>query len=154
MLKYYTADVTFTDIPGEITLEFGISNCPFKCEGCHSPFLQSDVGKPISFEIIAKYLKEYYPAVSCLLISGGDANPKAVEVLCKLIKRSYPYLKTAWFSGREQLPENIDLSAFDYVKLGPYKKDLGGLDSPTTNQRLYIVKAQKELIDITNKYWK
>ncbi|MBR2248726.1 MAG: 4Fe-4S cluster-binding domain-containing protein [Bacilli bacterium] len=154
MLKYYTVDVTFTDIPGEITLEFGISNCPFKCEGCHSPFLQSDVGKPISFEIIVKYLKEYYPAVSCLLISGGDANPKAVEVLCKLIKRSYPYLKTAWFSGREQLPENIDLSAFDYVKLGPYKKDLGGLDSPTTNQRLYIVKARKELIDITNKYWK
>ena len=154
MLKYYTADVTFTDIPGEITLEFGISNCPFKCEGCHSPFLQHDVGNPLSYERIVKCLKDYYPAVTCLLISGGDSDPKAVQVLLKFIKHDYPYLKTAWFSGRETLPDNIDLGAFDYIKLGPYKKDLGGLDSPTTNQRLYQVSSVGKLFDITSKYWK
>lgn len=153
-MKYMTTGVVFTEIPGEITLEFGISNCPFKCEGCHSPFLQSDVGKPLSYEIIVKYLKEYYPAVSCLLISGGDSDPRAVQVLLKIIKHDYPYLKTAWFSGRDRLPENIDLRAFDYIKIGSYKKDLGGLDSPTTNQRLYKVEDNGELTDITNKFWK
>jgi anaerobic ribonucleoside-triphosphate reductase activating protein len=153
-MKYMTTGVVFTEIPGEITLEFGISNCPFKCEGCHSPFLQSDVGKPLSYEIIVKYLKEYYPAVSCLLISGGDSDPRAVQVLLKIIKHDYPYLKTAWFSGRDRLPENIDLGAFDYIKIGPYKKDLGGLKSPTTNQRLYKVEDNGELTDITNKFWK
>ena len=33
----------------------------------------------------------------------------------------------------------IDLAHFDYIKTGPYVASLGGLKSPTTNQRLYRV---------------
>lgn len=152
-MKYYTAGIVFSEIPGEIVLEFGITNCPFKCEGCHSPFLQSDIGEPLSFEIIKKYIDDYFPALSCILISGGDRNPTEVEILFRIIKNSFPNIKTAWYSGREKLPDNIKIDNFDYIKLGPYKKDLGGLDSPTTNQRLYKV-VNGELEDITHKFWK
>ena len=39
------------------------------------------------------------------------------------------------------------------IKLGPYIEELGPLNSKTTNQRFYKVN-EKELIDITNLFWK
>ena len=44
-----TSGVVFTEIPDEVTLELGISNCPYRCEGCHSPFLQADVGEELTW---------------------------------------------------------------------------------------------------------
>ena len=35
------------------------------------------------------------------------------------------------------------LALLDYLKLGPYDERLGGLDSPTTNQRFYRVERGK-----------
>lgn len=39
------------------------------------------------------------------------------------------------------------------IKLGPYKEEFGPLNSKATNQRFYKVNG-KELIDITNLFWK
>ena len=45
------------------------------------------------------------------------------------------------------------LDYLDYLKIGPYKKELGGLDSPNTNQKFYVVikdeDAEVNLFDIT-----
>lgn len=47
-------------------------------------------------------------------------------------------LKTAMYTGLDVLePELVNL--LDYYKLGKYDKQLGGLSSTTTNQRLYKV---------------
>jgi anaerobic ribonucleoside-triphosphate reductase activating protein len=48
-------------------------------------------------------------------------------------------LKTAWYSGVDVINRGdvIILKHLDFVKLGHYDLELGGLDSPTTNQRLY-----------------
>ena len=48
---------------------------------------------------------------------------------------------------------------FDYIKIGPYKKELGGLDNPNTNQRMYLNWWDEEdkvvhCLDITSKFWK
>ena len=51
-MKFLTQGIVFSEIPDEITLELGITNCPFNCEGCHSPFLQSDVGEILDENII------------------------------------------------------------------------------------------------------
>lgn len=50
-------------------------------------------------------------------------------------------LKTALFTGYEldQVPAEL-ISHLDYIKVGPYKARLGGLDSPRTNQRLIDLK--------------
>ena len=56
----------------------------------------------------------------------------------------------------------INLSNFNYVKLGPYIEELGPLNSKTTNQRFYKVESVGyedgttgyELNDITYKFWK
>ena len=149
-MKYMTAGIVFAEIPDEITLELGISNCPYHCEGCHSPFLQSDMGEELTWIKLKEMLEIYKDLITCLLISGGDSM--SAEYLFKLVKLEYPKIKTAWYSGGEELPKNIRY--FDYVKLGPYKQDLGGLKSPTTNQKLYKVQDNGELLDITSKFWK
>ena len=46
-----------------------------------------------------------------------------------------------------------DEKAFDYVKLGQYIESLGGLKSPTTNQRLYK-RENDNWTDITSVFWK
>ena len=57
---------------------------------------------------------------------------------------------------------NIDgfekvLPYFEYIKLGPYKQECGGLDNPNTNQKLFgIVNVDGfyRMVDITYKFWK
>ena len=151
-MKYLTAGVVFSEIPDEITLEIGITNCPYRCEGCHSPFLQADIGVELDSNEL-KMLLDVNKGISCVLFSGGDSNYYAVEQLCILARNYYPNVKTAWYSGRTEIPEDLHLEYFDYIKIGPYIKDLGGLKSRTTNQHLFKVE-EGELIDITEKFWK
>lgn len=67
-------------------------------------------------------------------------------------------IKIGWYSGRQELANEIDLRNFDYIKLGPYIKELGPLNNPSTNQRMYKVihmsTGNSKLIDITHKFWK
>lgn len=46
-LKYVEYAVTLEEVPTEICLTISISNCRFHCHGCHSAYLQQDVGKPL-----------------------------------------------------------------------------------------------------------
>jgi anaerobic ribonucleoside-triphosphate reductase activating protein len=66
---------------------------------------------------------------------GGDNDIGTLFSLQKTARDKG--LKTAWYSGRWKLPE--DLSLFNYIKLGPYVKEYGGLDSKITNQKFYEV---------------
>lgn len=149
-MKYLTQGIVFSEIPDEISLELGISNCPYHCDGCHSPFLREDKGEELTWYKLREMIETNRSLITCLLISGGDSE--SVEDLFKIVKVEYPGLKTAWYSGGEKLPKNIKY--FDFIKLGPYRKDLGGLKSSTTNQRLYQVINTDELFDITEKFWK
>ena len=150
-MKYFTQGIVFSEIPDEITLELGISNCPFRCEGCHSPFLQKDVGTELTLEIL-KELIEDNDGISCILFSGGSHNE--VEKVCYYVRTFYPNIKTAWYTGIETIPTNLNLDYFDYIKVGAYKKDLGGLRNPNTNQKLYRKDKDGNWENITYKFWK
>ena len=150
-MKYFTQGIVFSEIPDEITLELGISNCPFRCEGCHSPFLQKDVGTELTLEIL-KELIEDNDGLSCILFSGG--SPNEVEKVCYYVRTFYPNIKTAWYTGIETIPTNLNLDYFDYIKVGAYKKDLGGLRNPNTNQKLYRKDKDGNWENITYKFWK
>ena len=51
-LKYVEYAVTLEEVPTEISLTISISNCRFRCHGCHSAYLQQDVGKPLLPELM------------------------------------------------------------------------------------------------------
>lgn len=161
MLKYTEAVVSLGEVPEEISLCINISNCPIHCEGCHSPHLWGDIGeelKPVTLSnLIAKN-----PGITCVAFMGGDSSPKEVESLAKWVKNNTE-LKVCWYSGDYIMtPESpISLRHFDYIKEGPYIKEKGGLDSPTTNQVFYKIKCKTRnqisfitLDNITHKFQK
>lgn len=139
MLKCYSYDIVCQEIPDEITLAVNISCCPNRCPGCHSPWLWSDEGKVMDEELLASLIGRYSAAITCFCFMGGDAEPMEVQRLAGWIRQTYPQLKTAWYSGRETLPDGFDVRSLDYLKLGPYIEELGGLKSPTTNQILFRI---------------
>lgn len=157
MLKYVDTKVVFAEIPDEITLAIDISNCPCHCEGCHSPYLADDIGEPLDLQHLTDLI-DSNRGISCVCIMGGDANPSEVDDIAQDIKEYYPELKIAWYSGRQELSKDINLENFDYVKLGPYIKDKGPLNSPTTNQRFYKIihtsVPSALLVDQTHLFWK
>lgn len=162
MLKYVNYDIVFQEIPNETTLAINISNCPCHCKGCHSPYLAKDIGTELTSYSLLELLKKN-KGITCVAMMGGDSEPQEVEYFSELV-RNIAGLRYAWYSGRQELPKNIDISKFDYIKLGPYVEELGGLKSPTTNQRFYEVQMSREidendnpiygLVDVTDVFWK
>ena len=162
MLRYTSYDIVFQEIPGEITLAINISNCPNHCEGCHSPHLQEDTGEILTESTLSLLLENYGNAITCICFMGGDNSPEEVLNLAQFIRRGAihraqythpaPPIKTAWYSGSSQLYKNAQ-HGFDYIKLGEYIEELGGLDSPKTNQRLYKI-INGKMVDMTNHFIK
>lgn len=148
-MKYVNTDIVFQEIPDETTLAINISNCPCHCKGCHSSYLAEDIGTEITASVLIDLVKKNR-GITCVSMMGGDASPLEVEYYSDLV-RNIMKLKYAWYSGRQELDKNIDISKFDYIKLGPYIEELGGLKSLTTNQRLYKI-VNGEMIDITHKF--
>ena len=161
MIKYTNAEVVFQEIPDEITLAINLSNCPIHCPDCHSKELWKDIGTDLTFSELSKLI-DNNPGISCVCFMGGDAEPDTIVVLAELIKAKYPNLKVGWYSGQSVFP-HYDLESFDYIKIGPFIKEKGGLNNPNTNQKLYakdlfIEETSHKLvggwIDITHKFWK
>ncbi|MDR1682378.1 MAG: anaerobic ribonucleoside-triphosphate reductase activating protein [Candidatus Symbiothrix sp.] len=137
MLKYYNLDIVFQEIPNEVSLAINITNCPNHCKGCHSPHLQEDIGEELTKSVLSDLLEKYGNAVTCVCFMGGDNAPEEILQSAKFF-RKYG-IKTAWYSGKKALPNSDFTQYFNYIKLGAYIESLGGLDSPTTNQRLYRI---------------
>lgn len=152
MLKYYNTMVVFREIPDEITLAINITNCPCHCKGCHSQFLWEDTGTPLTFNEVDNLI-ENNRGITCICFMGGDSNPYVVNSLAAYIREEHEGLKIAWYSGMEKISDEIDKVNFDFIKIGPYIEEYGGLDKETTNQILFKVEDGR-LIDITKKMQK
>ena len=96
-------------------------------------------------EMLELLIGKYAAALTCFCFMGGDAEPLEVMRLAKRIKARWPHIKTAWYSGKAELPSGFDIMSMNFIKLGPYIKELGGLKSPTTNQKLYRVESDGTL---------
>ena len=156
MLKYVNYEVVFAEIPDEISLAINISNCPCKCPGCHSPYLAEDIGERLRYDNLISLIHKN-KGITCVAFMGGDVDPLSVNVYASIIKEQFPNLKVAWYSGRQELSKDIELSNFDFIKIGPYVEQFGPLNNPNTNQIMYKVvheNGKNVLLNITNKFWK
>lgn len=155
MIKYIYSEITFAEIPTEISLSISLSNCDGLCEGCHSAELRRDVGFPLKDHIV-QMIKDSI-GISCVCFLGESGKtPNAKEELKEiilLVRKEFPHLKIGLYSGRTELDESL-IPLLDYYKIGPYIASLGPLNSKTTNQRLYKIQNTTELIDITNLFWR
>ena len=158
MLKYLNTQVTFSEIPDEITLCINITGCKIGCKNCHSSYLAEDIGEGLTLDKIYKLI-DNNEGITCVCFMGGDSSPKEIDMFARCIKDLYD-IKVAWYSGRQELAKEINLKWFDFLKLGPYIEELGPLTSKTTNQKFYKVESVGykdgsigyELIDMTYKF--
>lgn len=154
MLKYWNTGIVFQEIPDEVTLSINITGCPCHCPGCHSHYLWEDVGTPLTPGVLDDLIRDYADEITCISLMGGDAEPEAVAALARYLHQRHSRYRVAWYSGRSLVPRGIDRNDFDYIKLGPYLRHLGGLKERTTNQRLYKRTAPDEFTDITHRFWR
>lgn len=148
MLKYEGYQVVFQEVPDEISLAFNITGCPYRCEGCHSKYMWDDTGHSLKKEciqIIAKHIDE----ISCVCFMGGDHESDELLEIIDSINKSFPELKICLYSGNDALPIEL-LQRLDYVKIGHYDDNLGGLNKKTTNQRMFKITGVFQ--DITYKF--
>lgn len=156
MLKYLYYKEIFREIPEEITLGISISGCIQHCLGCHSRELWEDEGTPLTIEEIEELLYKH-KGVTCLCLLGGERD---IDTLTEIFKYFHSRIKTAWYCGLDLIPRGKEeiIQYLDYYKIGHFDLRLGGLDKPTTNQRLYEVTHLDSVNhikkDITHLFWK
>ena len=73
-LKYVEHSVTMAEVPQEVSLTISISNCVYRCHGCHSQYLQEDVGKPLIPDLEG-LIERYQGLISCVCLMGEGRNP-------------------------------------------------------------------------------
>ena len=148
MIKYIPelTDIVLEEIPGKVTLAVEISNCRGSCVGCHSPFLQQDIGEELTPEIVDRLVADNF-GINCFLFLGEGKDPEALLRLAAHLRDRHPGLSRALYSGRPAV-EPAFFATFDYVKVGPYIAEFGPLNERTTNQRLYLHGK-----DITSLFW-
>lgn len=138
--------VVFEEIPDKVTLAVNISNCQNHCKGCHSPFLVKNIGDCLTKEVIDDLIIKN-KGINCFLFLGEGNDKETLYELNQYIKDIYK-INTAIYSGRDDVEDEM-YDLFDYVKIGSYKEEFGGLNAKTTNQRLFYHKE-----DITYRFWK
>lgn len=151
-MKFTEYEVVLREIPDEITLAINISNCPYHCEGCHSPHLWKDIGMELTAPLLYQMIVRN-KGITCVAFMGGPF--REVQAWSLWIHMMFPKLKTAWYTGSSAFP--IFENTLDYIKLGRYIDSQGPLSSPTTNQRLYkidpLIKGFKGVQNITPRLW-
>jgi len=150
--------VSFQEVPDEVSLVLLISDCQHKCAGCHSPELWDKTGEVLTTNFIDDLVKQYTDAISCVCFMGEG---ESMEETCKFARyiRDTHHLKTALYTGMTliELSEfwfDHVIKSFNYFKVGPYIADLGGLDSPDTNQQMFSVQESDGILvnNITYKF--
>ena len=156
MIKYLPSatSVVLEEIPDMVSIAVDISNCRGNCVGCHSPWLQTDIGEELTREAVDRIIGENF-GVNCFLFLGEGRDPQALTALASYISTHHG-LRVALYSGRTRVEEEF-YEVFDYIKLGPYIASNGPLNKPTTNQRLYRITrlpGQPPLLeDVTSRFW-
>lgn len=143
--------IVMQEIPDEISLAINVTECPHHCVGCHSPHLAESYGEYVD-DILEAEIQKYKGLITCVCFMGGDQHMDDLVHQCMYIRTHHPELKVALYTGHDGFPTQLPM--FNYIKFGHYDAELGGLDSPSTNQRLYKRNDIGRWEDITYRFWK
>lgn len=145
-MRIYQYDISCQEVPDELSLILSISGCPNRCTGCHSKYLWKEtVGEVLDQNKLEMILKRYERLITCVCFFGGEWHQEELITFLEIIQSKS--LKTCLYTGSENIGQEI-LDHLTYVKLGPYLKNKGGLNSKETNQRFINVKTQQNLNEL------
>ena len=159
MIKYASHAVTFAEVPDEVCLTIQVTNCPYRCKGCHSSYLQQDIGVDLEKDL-PDLLEQYKGRVTCVCFMGSGMDWVA---LARCIDMAHAYgFRVALYTGndfdsrmKDWLSSGILRNGVpEYIKTGTYVEPCGGLDNPNTNQRMWRIRNDFTYENITSRFWK
>jgi anaerobic ribonucleoside-triphosphate reductase activating protein len=142
-MNYLSKQITFSEIPDEVCLSYLITGCTLKCPGCHSvDSWNPKAGQPLTLEVFTQNLIKYQDWITTVLFMGGEWHQ---DQLIHYLRISLEFkMKTALFTGLKSAPQEL-INNLTYLKTEPYIRDLGGLASHNTNQKLINIKTGKQI---------
>lgn len=153
-LRFDGYSIVMQEVPGEISLALSITECPHHCEGCHSSYLAEARGDFVGNHLLSLLL-DYESFVTCVCFMGGDQHIDDLREQCQSVRNFFPNMKLAIYTGADTMDALGDtVGLFDYIKIGHYDDVLGGLDRPTTNQKMFHRNAEGTLENITSTFWR
>ena len=140
--------VTLNEIPDKVAVFVELGQCKNICKECHSAYyihnkLHPDLYTPLDL-IVYKVQRQVHKGANAIVIMGGTNNyDMDTEKLIKLINTLADIAPVGVYSGildgamvHRDIIKNSKLT---WLKTGEYNAKLGGLNSPTTNQRFYFI---------------
>ena len=73
-LRFVEYAVTLAEAPKEVSLTIAVSNCVFRCSGCHSPYLWENKGE-LLLPALPGLIRRYTGLISCVCFMGEGQNP-------------------------------------------------------------------------------
>ena len=149
MLRYWDVDITFQELPDNVSLIFSMSGCKNNCEDCHWEGLNKRTYDfpQLNYSVIEKQLNRYHGYVTNILFMGGEWDSECLKDIMDPIRKHFPELAISLYSGKtfKELKNIICFEDWDYIKAGPYLKERGDLKDPNTNQILLDVRNKKNI---------
>lgn len=157
--------ITMNEVPDKIAVYFEIGECQQNCKGCHSPHLHKKTDHLAIEDMEALAENAIDAGANAIVLMGGTTNGIAREHLKMLINNLGGIAPVCLYSGSDDLEADLELALetnLTWLKTGSYKKELGGLLNPKTNQRFFRkdyfmssvnytdIKCLPEMIDMTD----
>ena len=141
LVPVVSTGITLNEVPDKVAFFIELGSCTQRCKGCHSKELWEEVKEPTSLDTLLKEVeKATDKGANAIVLMGGTCNGLNIKELSTILQALSDIAPTCLYSGSDDqklnrfLVENTDIT---WIKTGSYKEELGGLSSPTTNQRFY-----------------
>jgi anaerobic ribonucleoside-triphosphate reductase activating protein len=152
VVYYSYSTVSFQEVPDEVSLSIMVSGCPHKCRGCHSSRTwRPNYGQPLTKDVLVRLLEENKGYITCVNFLGGEWDKKGLTELLTCAKEHK--LRTCLYTGEDDI-SSVDkgiVGLLDYIKIGKFVRELGGVTNTNTNQRMYKL-SDKGSTDITIRF--
>lgn len=142
LVPVVSTGITLNEVPDHVAFYFEIGNCTQNCPHCHSPHLTTQPTLAFTsiedMECMAEHAAEQ--GATALVLMGGTTNGISDDDLITILSRLSCILPVCLYSGSDDEEHDKTITqkgGVAWLKTGTYKEELGGLPSPTTNQRFY-----------------
>lgn len=154
LVPVVSTGITMNEVPDKVAYFIELGACTQRCKGCHSKELWEEVKEPTSLDVLLADADEAIDkGANAIVLMGGTCNGLSTEELFTILQALSEIAPTCLYSGSDDEKLNRFFAAetsITWIKTGSYKEELGGLSSPTTNQRFY--RKEYELVSKKHQY--